>query len=260
LLKILPPPIAKPPWSKLGKKLESAVRKAIYDFNLLEDQSEIAIALSGGKDSLTLLYLLHAISRGGFAPFKLTALHVTGAFSCGANLENTLLKGICQELNIELHSLKAEQTLKNLECYSCSRERRSLIFKAANRLKIKTIAFGHHRDDHAQTILMNLFHKGEFAGMLPKIKMVNYGITIIRPLIYVDEAQIKEFAAKYKFARITCQCPVGKNSMRKQTDQLLTQLEALYPNVRANVSRAALLYGSDKSQKVNCEKRENGAS
>jgi tRNA(Ile)-lysidine synthase TilS/MesJ len=113
----------------------------------------------------------------------------------------------------------------------------------------RTVAFGHHRDDHAQTLLLNLLHKGEFAGNLPKLEMVDYGVTIIRPLIFVTEKEIRHFAQEHGFARITCQCPVGQNSMRKKVDQLLDEMEILFPNARANLARAGLLYGSDKARR-----------
>ncbi len=242
-------PIARPPWTQLGRKLESMCRKALYQFELLDDTDRLAIALSGGKDSLTLLFLLKAILGNGF-PFKqLVAIHVDGAFSCGAGLGQTFLPAICRELEIEFISLTSEQDRKNLECYSCSRERRRLIFEAAKKAGASTIAFGHHRDDHVQTLLMNLLHKGEFAGNLPKVPMVDYGVTIIRPLIFVSEEEIVSFAKLHGFARVTCQCPVGQNSLRKKTRDLIDELEQIYPNARTNLANAALLYGSNKALK-----------
>ena len=79
--------------------------------------------------------------------------------------------------------------------------------------------------------------------------MHDYGVTIIRPLIYVSEAEIKEFAKMYGFARVTCQCPVGQNSMRKQTEQLLSVIEETFPNLRENLSQASFAYASDKALK-----------
>jgi len=241
--------IAKPPWTKLGRRLESCARKALYDFSMLADCSHVGIALSGGKDSLTLLYLLHAIKRGGFAPFQLTAIHVSGAFSCGANIAENLLTSICKELEVPLIVRHTEQSLATLECYSCSRKRRSLLFAAAKEAGISTLAFGHHKDDSAQTLLMNLFHKGEFATMLPKLTMTDYEVTIIRPLIYISEQEISAFAKLYQFRRISCQCPVGQRSMRKKTDQLLSDLEENFPNIRDNVASAGLVYGSQKARR-----------
>lgn len=240
-------PLARPPWSALGKRLESTLRKALFDFEMLKDVSKLGIALSGGKDSLTLLFLLKAISGRGFPNLDLYAIHVSGEFSCGAGVNEDYLKSICREMNIQFISCISTQKLETLECYSCSRERRRLLFDAAKSVGAQTIAFGHHRDDHAQTVLMNLLHKAEFAGNLPKIHMQDYGVTIIRPLIYIAEQDIRTFSQQQGFARIMCRCPVGQNSMRKQTDQLLKEIEAIYPNARENIAKAGLLYGSQKA-------------
>lgn len=241
-------PLAKPPWTALGKELESCVRKAIFDFSLIDQTTEkIAIALSGGKDSLTLLFLLHALKGRGFPNFSIYAIHVGGEFSCGAGVSESFLRAICRELNVEFIPCYSTQKREDLECYRCSRERRKLIFDAAKNVGAQTIAFGHHRDDSAQTLLLNLFHKAEFAANLPKVPMHDYGVTIIRPLIYIAEESIREFSKQYGFARITCQCPVGQNSKRKTVEQLIREIEAHFPHVRSNLARAGLLQGSDKA-------------
>ena len=240
-------PIATPPWTGLGKKMESLCRKALYDFSLVEGVEKLGIALSGGKDSLTLLYLLHAISGRGFQKFSLHAFHVTGEFSCGSSIELPFLQKVCDALKIPLTVCYSTQKRESLECYSCSRERRKLLFDAAKKEEISTMAFGHHKDDSIQTLLMNLFHKGEFAANLPKVPMYNYGMTIIRPLIYTSEQQIREFAKLYGFNRVTCQCPVGQDSLRKETESLIQHIEETYPNIRENLSLASFHYGSDKA-------------
>lgn len=237
----------RPPWTALGKELESRCRKAIYDFSLLENVQKVAIALSGGKDSLSLLYLLHAIRGRGVPFFDLVAIHVDGEFSCGAGVDEHFLRGICGELEVPLIIRTSSKKREELECYSCSRERRGLIFKAALEQNATTVAFGHHRDDSTQTLLMNLLQKAEFAANLPKIPMHHYGVTIIRPLIYISEAELRSFAQQYGFLRISCRCPVGQNSKRKQAERLLTLLEAEFPHARSNLARAGLLYGSDKA-------------
>lgn len=242
-------PIAQPPWSGLGKRLESMCRKALFDYEMLDSGAKIAVALSGGKDSLALLLLLKAISGRGFPEFDLHAIHIHGEFSCGAGVDLNFLSQICKQLNVNFVTRQSTQKLETLECYGCSRERRSLLFEAATSLGIETIAFGHHRDDQAQTVLMNLLHKGEFAGNLPKLRMQVYGVTIIRPLIYIREEELRIFAQQQGFARVTCRCPVGQRSMRKKVDNLLNDIESLYPNARENIARAGLLYGSDKASK-----------
>lgn len=243
-------PIARPPWGALGRRLESLCRKAIYTFSLLEKvEGKLAIALSGGKDSLTLLYLLKAILGRGAPHLPLVAIQVTGPYSCGASLGGATPREICEAMEVEYIACEPAQKERALECYSCSRERRSLIFAAAKNAKAHTIAFGHHRDDNIQTLLMNALHKGEFAGNLPKVEMMHYGVTIIRPLIYVTEEEIRSFAKLYGYARITCQCPIGQNSLRKKTEDLLKHLEEVYPNARGNLAKIALEHGSLKALK-----------
>ena len=117
-------PIARPPWTSLGKELESCVRKAIYDFDLFDGVPEkVAIALSGGKDSLTLLFLLHSLRGRGFPLFEIHAIHVDGEFSCGAGVQGDFLRAICREMEINFISCTSTQKREDLECYSCSRER-----------------------------------------------------------------------------------------------------------------------------------------
>jgi len=246
-------PIASPPWNQRGKKLESMIRKALFEYRMLEGAERLAIALSGGKDSLTLLFMLKAILGRGFPALDLYAIHIDGEFSCGASLQANYLRSICDTLDVPFLVRTSTQKRETLECYSCSRERRGLIFDAAKSVGAPIIAFGHHRDDNAQTILLNLLHKGEFAGNLPRLEMIDYGVTLIRPLIYVPEKEIRHFAKEKGFARASCQCPVGQNSMRKKVDRLLDELEPLFPNVRANLSQAGLLYGSDKARRKNDE-------
>lgn len=242
----------KPPWTSIGKKLESLTRKALFEYDLLEDQDHVAVALSGGKDSLTLLFLLHAISGRGIAPFTLSAIHVEGTVSCGAQVSRDYLASLCDQLNIPFFCKKAKpQQQEEIDCYSCARERRSILFSTAKEIGCKTIAFGHHRDDLAQTVLMNLLHKGEFAGLLPKVPMICYGITIIRPLLYIQEKDIISFAKQYGFQRITCKCPHGQTSMRKRTQALIEHLEEVYPLARLQLARAALAFGSTKALRPN---------
>lgn len=239
-------PQVQPPFSTLGKKLESKMRKAFFDFNLHENP-KIAIALSGGKDSLTLLYLLKALSGRGFPPFEILAIHITGAFTCGASIQPSFLEKICTDLNVKLVIKEQKHSSAPQSCYPCSRERRRLLFEAAKEKGYNTLAFGHHKDDFIQTLMMNLLHKGEFAANLAKIKMEHYGITIIRPLTYIDEKDILQFAIQNGYHRVVCRCPVGETSMRKKTSHLINYLEKHFPNTKTNLAQAAFMYGSQKA-------------
>lgn len=229
------------------EKIESTTRKALFDFQLLEGATGLSIALSGGKDSITLLIMLKAILGRGFPELPLHAIHVTGEFSCGASVQESFLRGICDKLEVPLTIRESKQKLETLACYRCSRERRKLIFEAAKEIGSPIVAFGHHEDDSIQTLLMNLLHKGEFAANLPKVPMHDYGVSIIRPLLYVPEKAIYEFAKLHGYARITCQCPVGQDSKRMEVKNLLKDLEAIFPNAQTNLAQAALKYGSTKA-------------
>lgn len=241
-------PIATPPWSSTGKKLEKTIRKALLKFSLLDDKKSISIALSGGKDSLSLLYFLSAINGRGFQNFEIHAIYVKGENSCGAGVTKDFLQAICNKLKVSFHVCKFPEIDSQLDCYHCSRIRRKLIFDKAKELNATTIAFGHHRNDQTETLLLNLFHKGEFASMLPKLYMHDYEVTIIRPLILIDEKDIITFAKQNNFLRFSCQCPNAKNSKRNEIKNLLLQLKDMYPHINTNLSHAALIYGSDKAK------------
>lgn len=239
-------PCARPPWTRLGKRLESLCRKALHEFALLEGVEKLAIALSGGKDSLGLLFLLKAILGHGFPPIELIAIHVTGPNSCGAGVGTGLLHAMCRAIDVPLIVCQ-DTSPAHLDCYPCSRKRRALLFDAAKKHGAKAIAFGHHRDDSIQTLLLNLLHKGEFAAMLPKVPMHKFGVRVIRPLIYASSDELAQFAKLYGFARTVCACPVGQTSHRKKVGALLDALEAVFPNARGNLSLASLRYGSKKA-------------
>ncbi|NGX35095.1 MAG: tRNA 2-thiocytidine biosynthesis protein TtcA, partial [Candidatus Anoxychlamydiales bacterium] len=182
------------PFIGKGKKIESMTRKAIFDFSMLENVNSLAVALSGGKDSICLLFMLKAILKNGFNKVNLSAIHIDGDFSCGASFEKKFLKNLCDEMGIKIYFKEQKNIFnKNFNCYTCSRKRRRLIFDIAKENDIDTIAFGHHRDDNIETLLLNLFHIGDFEAMLPKIKFQKFEKTIIRPLIYVSEKDIITF-------------------------------------------------------------------
>lgn len=191
------------------------------------------------------------MSGHGIPPLEISAVHVKGEFSCGPAITEGYLRQICEALEVPLIVKESTQEREKLECYSCSRERRRLLFEGAKENGIATVAFGHHRDDSIETLLMNLLHKAEFCANLPKVQMHDYGVAIVRPLIYVTENEIREFAKLYGFARIVCQCPVGQDSLRRSTKDLIEKLEEIYPNTRQNLFQAALTYGSDKASRKN---------
>lgn len=242
-----PPIKLKAPWLGVGKKIERRVRKALYEFSMCENAHTWLVALSGGKDSITLLAMLKSILGYGFPSIKLHACFIDGAYTCGAGVSRKFLSKVCEELEIPLHIKESTIPLEKLECYGCSRKRRSLLFDCAKEIGATHIAFGHHRDDQVETLLMNLLHKAEFAGLLPVVPMKKYDVTIVRPLILVPQEEIIDFAKQCGFYRITCQCPIGQKSLRKRTSELLKEMEKVFPKVRHNLGLASLEYGSKKA-------------
>ncbi|MFA6502499.1 MAG: tRNA lysidine(34) synthetase TilS, partial [Parachlamydiales bacterium] len=231
----------------IGRTIESKVRKALKEFSMLESANSLAVALSGGKDSLCLLFMLKAVIGKGFKNIDFYAIHIDGDFSCGASYDKNYLNELCKQYDIKFISKELKNNSEKLDCYSCSRNRRKLIFDTARENNISTIAFGHHQDDNVQTLLLNLFHKAEFEGMMPKIKFKRFGVSIIRPLIYVNEHEIIEFAKQNDILKVFCKCPIGQNSKRKTVKKIIEDIKLDFPNVKSNLSKASFVYGSKKA-------------
>ena len=248
---LLPPEVNvyQKPGCKKDKKLESLIRKALHEFSMIQESDDtIGIALSGGKDSLTMASHLAYISGKGFKNFKLHAFMVTGPFSCGPALLQENVAHVCKSLNIRLTFLDSGiDTISN--CYQCSRKRRSLIFNALRDHGIDKVAFGHHRDDSIQTLLMNMLHKAEFCANLPVVPMQKFGVTILRPLIFVPEEEILAFARRHGFLKIMCQCPYASRSKRREVKDLLNAMQEVYPNAKRNLSLLAEHLGEKKALK-----------
>lgn len=218
--------------------LASRIRKAILQYTMLRPDEKIGIALSGGKDSMTLMAMLHHMQGRGIPNYTLHAFYVAGENNCGPAVSQAHVQRATKALAIPLTILKSRTT--PLACYPCARARRYALFAGCKAHNITTLAFGHHHDDHAQTVWMNLLHKGKVEGMDPKVHMFRFGITLIRPLIYVKEAQIRAYAQAQGFARLQCQCPVGQKSQRKRTQNLLSTLAQDYPQITTMLAKAGL--------------------
>lgn len=231
--------------SSLFPKLLSLMRCALHRYELLppgETPLPLAIALSGGKDSLMMMWALKELSGRGMRTLKIEALHVGGVHNCGAAIGRAQLLSFCDQLEIPLHELKSEDH-REKGCYSCARERRRLLFEKVKALGCDVIAFGHHRDDNAQTMLLNMLHGAKPAGMLPKVTMHHYDVTIVRPMILVPESLIISQAKKNNLLRATCICPLGAHTYREKTKKALKELEELFPRAREHLADIALKWG-----------------
>ena len=231
---------------KLRGKLTKRFHKACAEYGLIEDGDHILIGLSGGKDSLLLTELLGKRARIYKPHFTVSALHVR-VKERDYTSDLTYLEEFCKEAGIPLmvrdvsidnakftmHNSQLEGSKKvreiNNPCFLCSWYRRKELFNVAQELGCNKIAFGHHRDDLLETMLMNLIYQGAFATMPPKLQMEKMPLQIIRPLCLIDEADIKEYAAMREYKKQVSLCPFEHVSSREKVKGLLAEIKTLNP-------------------------------
>lgn len=221
------------------------VNKADRDFDLIADGDRIAVAVSGGKDSLTLLELLHRRQRSVPTDYTLVPIHVASDWNCNDQDQRPWLEHYFQSLRLdyaipEIIILPDEgDQSREPSCFWCAWNRRKALFQTAHELRCNKLAFGHQADDIAQTTLLNLFYHGRLQTMEPKVEFFEGVITVIRPLAYVPEKEIARFARAAGFPCPPISCPHAATSQRTRMAQLLRQIEEDCPRVKVNLFRAA---------------------
>jgi tRNA 2-thiocytidine biosynthesis protein TtcA len=213
--------------------------KAITDYEMLSDGDKIAVAVSGGKDSLTLLRVLN--DRRSFVPIKyeLLAVHIDMGYPCQ---HPKLLAKYFEKMGVNYHIEKIDilkgKSRKEISCFWCAWNRRKALFEVADRFGCNKVALGHHHDDIIETILLNLFFQGEISAMSPKQELFKGKITLIRPLAYVDEDMIQRFAKTLGFPHHKCVCPNSITSKRTKIEGIIRDLEKICPEVKKNIFRS----------------------
>lgn len=219
--------------------ISKRVGKAIADCDMLSDGDKIAVAVSGGKDSLTLLRVL--ADRRSFVPIKyeLLAVHIDLGFprSCAARLVR-YFKKIKVDYHIEKVDMLKRTKPKKISCFWCSWNRRKALFEVADRLGCTKVALGHHKDDIVETILLNLFFQGEISTMSPKQELFKGKIILIRPLAYVEEDMIKRFVKSADFSTYDCICPNSTTSNRSKIADIIRDLKKVCPDIKTNIFRS----------------------
>jgi len=219
--------------------ISKRVGKAIMDYGMLSEGDKIAVAVSGGKDSLTLLRILN--DRRAFVPIKyqLLAVHIDMGYPCQ---HPKILAEYFKKEGIDYHIEKIDilkgKSRKDISCFWCSWNRRKALFEVAARFGCSKVALGHHHDDIVETILLNLFFQGEISAMNPKQELFKGKITIIRPLAYVEEDMIRRFAKTLDFPHHKCACPNSLTSKRTTVENILKGLEKICPDVKKNIFRS----------------------
>jgi len=231
---------------KLQFYLLKGVNKAVRDYQMIASGDRIAVAVSGGKDSLTLLQLLLARQRTSPEPYEVMAVHVTAdAEACGGPVDHGPLLAHLQSYGIqyalaELEVASGEPRRRNQSpCFHCAWRRRKAIFLAAARLGCNKVAFAHHADDLAETTLLNLFFQGRVETMEPRRSFFGGKLTVIRPLAYIAEKDIIRFVRVAGFPPPPPPCIGADRSRRELMHRFIEQVEAVYPKAKINLLRAA---------------------
>lgn len=220
----------------------SYTRRAIDDYHMIEDGDKIAIGISGGKDSLTLLYALHGLKRFYPKKFDIHAVTVDLGFH---NLNLDKIKALCEELEVEytivsteIAKIIFEDRKESNPCSLCAKMRKGALNDAIKAAGCNKVAYAHHKDDVIETMLMSLIFEGRFHTFSPVTYLDRMDLTVIRPLMYMNEADVIGFINKYEVPVVKSPCPADGNTKREYVKQLLRQLNIENPGVKERMFTA----------------------
>ena len=232
------------PAQLVERELLHGVGRAVADFDLISEGDRILVAVSGGKDSYSLLTLLQALRQRAPVHFDLLAVHLDQGQPGHdpAPLADWLrTHGVDYRIvredtySIVVNMIPAGRTY----CSMCARLRRGILYRLAHQLQCTKIALGHHRDDAVETLLLNLFFAGKLAAIPARLLSDDGASTVIRPLIYCAEETLTRFAENQRFPILPCHlCGSQPEAQRKQMKALLSRLEAEHPNLRQTMLAA----------------------
>ena len=221
------------------QRILSYMRKAIEEYNMIEENDKIAVCLSGGNDSITLLHAFKALQRFYPKKFELIAISINPGFEF---FDTTLLQNLCDNLEIPLFIEKthAKEIVFDIRkeknpCSLCANLRRGAINSVAVREGCNKIALGHNQDDVLETFLLNLFYTGSIGTFSPVSHMDRTGITLIRPLVYTPEKETKRFVKKNNLTVMPKVCPMDGTSKREDMRLMIFSLQKNIPMIRANL-------------------------
>ncbi|MBR6792739.1 MAG: tRNA 2-thiocytidine biosynthesis protein TtcA [Clostridia bacterium] len=217
------------------QQISGYLRRAVDEFNMIRPGENIAVALSGGKDSMLMLHGLKHLSRYHPARFTLTAIFIDLGFD---NIDTAALKQVCEKLEVPLVIRKTDIAPlvfdireESNPCALCAKMRRGAIHDAAIEAGCRTIALGHHRDDAVETLIMNLIYEGRIGCFQPVTYLDRKDVRAIRPMIYLTERQISKTVERLQIPIVKNPCPMDRTSMRKETKDLLKEAEERFPGL-----------------------------
>jgi len=232
--------------TKYRSKLWKKFRKALQDFKLVEPGDKVAVALSGGKDSLLMAKLFQEVQKHGDFYFDIIYLSMDPGFS-PANKK--ILINNCKTLGIDVKLEEsdvfevANKMSPGQPCFMCAKMRRGFLYRKAKEYGCNKLALGHHFDDVIETTLINIFYAGSYKTMVPKVNSENYeGMTLIRPMVYIREEDIRSIMKDNDITCMTCGCAVASNelpSTRANVKKLIKELKENYGIKEQNIFRSA---------------------
>lgn len=226
------------------QQLMSYARRAIDDYNMISDGDRIAVGISGGKDSLTLLYALHGLKRFYPHPFELEAITIDLGHP---GFDVSKIRQLCEEMEIPYTVVKTdiaqiifEERKESNPCSLCAKMRKGALNEAIKKTGCNKVAYAHHKDDIIETMILSLIYEGRFYSFSPKTYLDRMDLTVIRPLMYVNEADIKGFRNKYDLPVVKSPCPADGYTKREYAKNLLRQLNLENPGAKERMFSAII--------------------
>lgn len=224
------------------QRLLSYTRKAVDEYGMIQEGDHIAVGISGGKDSLTLLYALHALKRFYPKKFELSAVTVDLGFE---DFDLSPVRALCEKMNISYRIVPSDiyDILFNIRkesnpCSLCAKMRKGALNQAVKEMGCNKVAYAHHKDDIIETMLLSLIFEGRFHSFSPRTYLDRMDLTVIRPLMFVDEMDVIGFKNKYNLPVVKSKCPVDGHTKRQYAKELLRQLNEENPGVRERMFHA----------------------
>lgn len=227
------------------QRLLSLTRQAVDAYGLIESGDRIAVGISGGKDSLTLLYALHGLKRFYPKPFKLYAITVDLGFE--GIMDVSPVKSLCEQLSVpytivstDIGKILFQARQESNPCALCAKMRKGALNQAALNLNCNKIAYAHHKDDVIETMLLSLIYEGRFYSFSPRTYLDRTELTVIRPMIYVNEADVIGFKNKYHLPVCKNPCPVDGHTKREYVKKTIKHLEQENPGSKERMFHAII--------------------
>ncbi len=220
------------------QKIRQTAGKAINQYDMISSNDTVMVAVSGGKDSLSLLEILSSRRKGIPITYHLHAAHIITE-DVPYQIDTEWLQQFCTELDVTLHLVHTRANLetagKKKPCFACSKNRRKELFQLTHSLGIKKLAFGHHLDDAVETLVMNMTQHANISSIPPQLEMFDGKLELIRPLILLMDAEMKRYADIMGFQSLKKECPYEDHTIRKKARHIVEQMTNINPKARINI-------------------------